>query len=866
MPLRIEVVGLQAGLRLIIALGELAHVFGVAEVRVVIDDVAGLERPAREVLHLEVLDADTVHQEVVPATHGGFQVDDGRLVGGHAVYVLDEVGHLHVGIDAEELELRLAFHSLPREVAAVVRFDEILGSLEGDFDVAGGRQGEVAEQGDMAVLGQERVGGNAEARGSEDEHLALQYVALGQRGLTEDVHRGIVRSELHPHDLEIDGVELGRQNVRRELHRHVELLHRAGGEELAYLLAVLQLLVIISEVDLLGQALYLASGLALQLAGIGNASVTDEIVDAPVREEFVHDLHAREHRGFLHRHAFALIDDVVLVNLQLVEADADHYLGTEGVPLHAAGAGEAADTGTLGFVDGELVFAYLHRLALQLLGRLSGGRMVVYLDTRLALEVCLAKTLAETEVNDIPVTRERHRLTLLNGGRHSDHQIVAHLHLVLDLRPSDGVLEVLGVEGIDGGGAQCLLAVGAVAVIEEFHVIFYLDRVAAHTLAIRVLGAQPCHGNVGRLEHLACTAVGTETGGGQPGVRKIVERVGDGCTALQAAEAQIDVVVGICIAVIIVTTATTRRTGGTGSARSSGDNGSAQTEELIGALAAIGYADIVEHGAVGIGRCGSDLCRIRGARTHLLDDGGGYHTHGSTEVADLIHHGVLVHGVVGLLAGEHFDDAYGVGVLQGGGVTCYHRSLPSELRREGVQLGDGLQALAGGRRRQELRCLGIVTDIEHGKSARGRAGHHGVGQRGVPAVGGEVELVLSLRQKTEGAVGIVREKVGRRTDLVHRDVVEEAAHLGRSQDSSTSGRHHDGELGLARGRGAHTESAGRVHLLHLHDQIDVGIILTRIGEGYVEIVGGLGDVEHHLGRQDRLYGRYRDGNVLSTES
>ena len=372
--------------------------------------------------------------------------------------------------------------------------------------------------------------------------------------------------------------------------------------------------------------------------------------------------------------------------------------------------------------------------------------------------------------------------------------------------------------------------------------------------------------NVGAVEHLTCTLIGAEYGFGQPGVRECIERVGDGCTALQAAEAQIDVVVGICIAVIIVTTATTRRAGGAGSTGRAGSHGSAQAEELIGALAAIGYADIVEHRAVGTGRCGGDLCCIRSARVHLLDDGLRNHAHGCAEVADLIYHGVLVHGIVGLLPGEHFDDAQGIGVLEGSGVTGHHGCLPGELRREGGQLGDGLQALAGGRGRQELGRLGIVADIEHGKATRGRAGHHGVGQRGVPAVGGEVELVLSLRQKAEGTVGVVREKVGRRTDLVHRDVVEEAAHLGRSQDSSASGRHHDGELGLAGGRGAHTEPAGRIHLLHLHDQIDVGIILTRIGEGYVEIVGGLGDVEHHLGRQDRLYGRYRDGNVLSTES
>ena len=145
-------------LLLLVSVGEVLHVLGVALGGVVIDNVRGRECPSREVLDLEVLDGDAVDEEVVPAAYGGLEVDDGPLVGGFAVHVLDDALDLHVNIHAKEFQPGLFVLCLPGEIAAVLGFKEILGGLEGHLNVGGGCEGEVSEQCNLSALGEKTVG------------------------------------------------------------------------------------------------------------------------------------------------------------------------------------------------------------------------------------------------------------------------------------------------------------------------------------------------------------------------------------------------------------------------------------------------------------------------------------------------------------------------------------------------------------------------------------------------------------------------------------------------------------------------------------------------------------------------------------
>ena len=115
-----DTVNLHACLFLVIVVGELTHVFGIAGATVVIDDVGGLERPTWEILDLEVLDADAVHEEVIPTADRSLEVDDGSLVGGLAVVILDDAFNLHVDVHTKEFQLSRVLHCLPGNVATVL--------------------------------------------------------------------------------------------------------------------------------------------------------------------------------------------------------------------------------------------------------------------------------------------------------------------------------------------------------------------------------------------------------------------------------------------------------------------------------------------------------------------------------------------------------------------------------------------------------------------------------------------------------------------------------------------------------------------------------------------------------------------------
>ena len=113
-------IDLHACLFLVVIVGELTHVFGIAGATVVIDNVAGLERPTWEILDLEVLDADAVNEEVIPTADRSLEVDDGSLVGGLAVVILDDAFDLHVDVHTKEFQLSRVLHCLPGNVATVL--------------------------------------------------------------------------------------------------------------------------------------------------------------------------------------------------------------------------------------------------------------------------------------------------------------------------------------------------------------------------------------------------------------------------------------------------------------------------------------------------------------------------------------------------------------------------------------------------------------------------------------------------------------------------------------------------------------------------------------------------------------------------
>ena len=92
-----------------------------------------------------------------------------------------------------------------------------------------------------------------------------------------------------------------------------------------------------------------------------------------------------------------------------------------------------------------------------------------------------------------------------------------------------------------------------------------------------------------------------------------------------------------------------------------------------------------------------------------------------------------------------------------------------------------------------------------------------------------------------------------------------SANLGRLEDMGAAGGNHDGQFRLPPCGGTQAETAGRVDLLHLHDEVNIGIVLARVAQRDVEVVGGFRDVEHHLRRQDGLSGTHRDSDLLGTE-
>ena len=134
-------------------------------------------------------------------------------------------------------------------------------------------------------------------------------------------------------------------------------------------LTLLDVLVILGNVERLGDVLHLVGSGLLNLVGVRDVHVTDEVVDTPVGEQLVD--HFAVGLGFLGLgligDGITAIDDVVRVNLQRVELHGNHHLDAHRLPLYVTltlVVVLAADF--LDLVDLHLVLANANSLALEL--------------------------------------------------------------------------------------------------------------------------------------------------------------------------------------------------------------------------------------------------------------------------------------------------------------------------------------------------------------------------------------------------------------------------------------------------------------------------------------------------------------------
>ncbi len=385
----------------------------------------------------------------------------------------------------------------------------------------------VLQQRHRSSLGNEAAGADAQARRAKHQYLVVRGLGLGHHERSDEIHRGVGGRELHGGDLEVDrrGVEL-----LRYLQREGDVLHVALEQTKHLGLAVHHLLIIFGKIVLLCQALDLVLRRALQLAGIRYARVADEVVDAPVGEQAVHDLRTG------HRVIAAIGDHQTLVDLVLgVDADRVELhrklpCQRQRFPYHVSRAGELAVADILQLtVEHEVVLANGHRLALQLVGLLSGRCLVV--DDHLvgALEITLSVFLGQRKVDGVDAVVEIVDRGLVERARLDAQQdIVALGHLVLELGPTQGVSGLFhAFHRIDRllqeHGVARRVGVSPV----HLDVVDKLDAVGRFATSARELRLMPLHGYVA-VNKLLAGSVGIEVARQHNlGIDKVVKRVGE---------------------------------------------------------------------------------------------------------------------------------------------------------------------------------------------------------------------------------------------------------------------------------------------------------------------------------------------------
>ena len=227
----------------------------------------------------------------------------------------------------------------------------------------------------------------------------------------------------------------------------------------------------------------------------------------------------------------------------------------------------------------------------------------------------------------------------------------------------------------------------------------------------------------------------------------------------------------------------------------------------------------------------------------------------------MVHHILSVHHLIGHLTWQEFHHAEVIVVSCGQRVAVRGWCLPRELWRHRIQVCHtqivGVEAIAG-KGREERRCLGLVADLEECRASGWSTDYKWFRAVEIPSVGRQADPIVSFRQQAEGAVHVVVKEIQRSGNLAQRNMVEKSPNLGRRKLTGTTGGHDDGQLGLALRRHADRQFAGWNNLLQLHHQIDVLINIRVIGEGDIEIVRRVHDIEHQLRRQDFL--NRSDGN------
>ena len=313
----------------------------------------------------------------------------------------------------------------------------------------------------------------------------------------------MVGSELHSCNLDIHGRGV---DVLGQCQRHVQAVDAALSCQVQKALARLDITIVFLQVDLLRQPSGNIHVGTLQVFGVSNLAIADEVVDTPVAEQLINTTDvALRVVGIALAHAF--IDTVLGVDFQVLELYANHHGEAQGTPFHTPLAFEALCCGTLDLVDGQFILSDIDHLvsesACSIVGRVKVG------DSYLTgtLEVFLRQMLRHRQVQHVDgVGGERHRLAIDTLGFYAENDVVTEIHDLLDILPRNGQAIVLiffhflaedGILGQRGGLIHHLSAV------EELNGIGKLQRVRLLTGSAEMIDAIPLHVDVLAHKQLA---------------------------------------------------------------------------------------------------------------------------------------------------------------------------------------------------------------------------------------------------------------------------------------------------------------------------------------------------------------------------
>ena len=807
--------------------------------------MAGLEGVAGQVLALEGVHRSAAYP-VVPVVNLCANGKYGQLVGGLAVDLFLEVGDFHVDVQLQAPELIVD----PRDVAALGRLFQVFRRYEvAGVAAVGVFHLEVGQQAEVARLGQQAVGAHAEERCSEDEHLVLYDIAVRDE-LADEVHRGIGGRERHVGNLNVD-----RRVVVEvvDADGQVQVVDRRSAQGVERAFSELIISIVVGDVQLFGQRAGVLAREALQLVGVRNAGVGEEVVDAPFREERLDYIVFRHLFGWIAL-GIAGYDDVLVVDLQVLELHGHHELRVERVPLYVSGAREAFFGRAFDVVaEGELVFAYGHGLALELVGLERRGRGVGDVDLVGAVEQRGIDVLCDGEVLHVEVVASVFYRFLVEADRlYSQHEVVAFLDVVLQLLPLDFVAVCGDALLVEGRALERLLHVGVGLAVKELHFILEFQRLRFHTFASDVPYVAPFHLEVVVDENLAGGAL-VERWRRYGGITELVERVGAQTVLGRGTPPQHHIVFVLTVGVLLV---------GRGQlvGREVG-----YAEQLDLALAAVREGHEVER-ALSVVGFGHDLRHVSGFAVHPLEVGRGDIALRNRQARFLIDDGPVVHGFHRRLSGHdllHGEGVVDVGRCQAAVVVRDSPDEPWHLRRDvghRERLHVVAEVAAEGRRYAydgvcEAGRFGQITDAEGAMSVERVAQGIGRRQRRVPFVGHQASFIGALGQQT--VLGLAGDG-----DVGHRKMVEHRLHLHHIQHFRLARSYRERLVGLAGRRRDHAEVGRGRHLIQLHAHEHVLCLVCIVLEREREVATGVVKISSQVRGQDVLHRHHGDRDGL----